>query len=245
MVTQRWARVAAGAPAAGMLLVACDDGDSDESGQPATSTSSTSTTLSQVQLDKQKAQRIVLSAADLSGFTQDPPDPTINPNDTLLPGDACHKDNPLLLRLGTDNDPRGVMSPDFTNSDEVTVGSAATFAETEEDARAVITALSATTFPGCFSPAFTTELQKQAEFTNVSTSTARLPAVTVGDSSIGYRSTVRARYTGVSVTLYFDAVFIQKGRGVALVNVTKATSPYANAERLRLVNPVAERLAAP
>ena len=188
---------------------------------------------------------IVLSAADLPGFTQDPPDPTINPNDAILPGNSCHKDNPLLLRLGTDNDPRGVMSPDFSENDDVTVGSAATFAETEEDARAVIAALSAASFPTCFSPAFTAELQKRPEFTNVSTTTARLPAVAAGDQSIGYRSTVKARVSGTAVTLYFDLVFMQKGRGVAMVNATRATAPYANAARLRLVDLVAERLAAP
>ncbi len=138
-VALRWRGLAAGGIAASMLFVGCGD----ESGAPATTVAPTSTTLSQAQLDDQKAHRIVLTVADVPGFTMEAPDPD---EAGFLPA-TCFNGNALLLRIGRDDDPRGALSPDFADSQDAIVGSAVTFAETEDEARAAFTVLEASSFP--------------------------------------------------------------------------------------------------
>ncbi len=223
-----------------MLLVACGD---DESSAPST-TASTTTTLSQVELDKQKGQRVVLTAADVPGFTQDPPDPDDDSAELEAAANACVNNNPVLVQLGKDADPRGANGQDFSKGEEATLSSSVTFAETEEQARSAITDAGVASFPNCFSRALTAALRAQGTFTNVSVTTAKLPVLTVGDGSVGYRSTARARVAGTAVTLYFDATFIRSGRGVAVIDGFTLGAPFPEAERVRLATLVAQRMAA-
>ena len=125
------------------------------------------------------------------------------------------------------------------------MSSTVSFAETDAEAVASLAAVSGASFPACFSRAFSEELSEQPEFTSVTSTTTRLPAQAVGDQSIGYRVTSKTRYTGVAVTLYSDFVFVRSGRAVALVATMKATNPFPNSTRIRLVSTVAGRMAAP
>ncbi|MGI8810739.1 MAG: hypothetical protein ACR2KK_23410 [Acidimicrobiales bacterium] len=229
-----------------MALVAC--GDDEDSSAPATTTTvapTTSTTLSQIQLDKQKAERIVLTAADVPGFAEEPPDPDDEGDaETEAAILACLNNDPLILRLGEDDDPRGAGSPEFAKGDD-SVSSSVTFAENEDQARAAMTALSASAFPTCFSRALTEGLRRDRTLTNVSATTTRLPALTVGDQSTGIRSVVRFRAQGTAVTVYVDNTFIRTGRALAILDVSTVTTPFPTAERSRLATLTAGRLAAP
>ena len=230
--------------AAVMLFGACGD-DNDSASSTTTVVPATTTTLSQAQLDKQKAQRIVLTAADLPGYTQDPPDTTPDSAEFEAAANACANNNPVIVQLGTDNDPRGAVSPDFSKGEAVTVSSSVTFADTEDQARTVMTDLNAESFAACFSRAFTAELRKDPSFSNVSVSTTKLPAITAGDQSLGYRVVARVRTEGTNVTLNIDFTFIRVGRAIASIDDLSATTPFPAAERLRLATLVAGRMAAP
>jgi hypothetical protein len=225
--------------AAALLLVAC--GDDGESSAPSTTT----TTISQAELDKQKAPRVVLTAADVPGFTQDPPDADEDDTDIEAAANSCLNNDPLLLLLGEDNDPRGASSPEFSRGDTATVYSAVTFGENDDQARASMTALGAAAFPGCFSNALATVLRQEQGFTNVTVDTARLPPITAGDQSVGYRSTVRARASGQAVTFYLDFTFIRSGRGVSVLSGFGFGTPFPEADRARLATTIAGRMAAP
>ena len=229
---------------AGVMLVAC--GDDEESSTPTTA-QATTTTLSQVELDKQKAQRVVLTATDVPGFTQDPPDADDENVELDAAANACVNNNPLLVRLGEDNDPRGAASPDFSQDISATqtasVSSSATFAENDEEARTALTAASAASFPGCFSNALATALRSDPDFTNVTVSTARLPNLNAGDQSVGWRSTARARVSGQNLTFYFDFTFIRSGRGVAVLSGLGVSAPFPEGERGRLASVLAGRMA--
>ncbi len=223
-----------------MLLVACGD---DESSAPAT-TVPPSTTTPQVELDRQKAQRLGLTAADLPGFTM-APDTGGDSADLEAATNACVNNDPLLVRLGEDDDPRGASSADFKRGETLTVHSGVTFGESEDQTRVAMAAIGASSFPGCFSDALTTELRKNATLTDVTVTTTRLPALSVGDESVGYRSTARARVGGQSVTFYFDFTFMRSGRALSVISGLGVNAPFPEADRSRLATTIAGRMAAP
>ena len=234
-------RVAAGIAAA-VLLMGCGD---DESASPATTVApATTTTLSQTELDRQKAQRIVLTAADLPGYTAEPPDPVEGSDRLEEEAAPCFNNNRLIVRVGQPSDQRGA-SADFRKGDGVSVGSAVTFAETEDEARAALTDIGAASFPACFSRVLTADLQGTPGVSNVSATTTRLPALAVGDQSVGYRSVVKARSNGTAVTINLDFTFIRTGRAVAVLDDNSLGTPFPASERGRLATALAGRMAAP
>ncbi len=87
--------------AAVLLFGACGDEEGSAS-STTTVAPATTTTLSQIQLDKAKAQRIVLSATDLPGYTQDRPDLGGDSPEFEAAANACVNNNPLIVALGSD-----------------------------------------------------------------------------------------------------------------------------------------------
>ena len=229
--------------AAAMLFGGC--GDDNDSASSTTTQATTTTTLSQEQLDKQKAQRINLTATDLPGYVIEPPDPTGDSAAFENDVNACLNNNALITRLGDDNDPRGAVSPDFGKGEAVTVSSAVTFAETDDQARTAMADLSAASFAACFSRAFTAEFRRDPSFSNVSVSTTKLPAITAGEQSVGYRVVARVRTEGTNVTLHIDFTFMRVGRAFTALQALQATTPFPEAERLRLAQALAARMALP
>jgi hypothetical protein len=237
-------RVAVCVAVAGTLLVAC--GDDEESSAPTTTVApTTSTTLSQAQLDHQKAERVVLAAADVPGYTMNPPDPSDDRDTYEAAANTCLNNNLVLVQLGDDGDPRGVAGADFSKGDDVSVYSAVTFAETGDRAKAAITDAGAATVGPCLARALAAELRNDPSLTNVSVTSAKLPALTVGDQSLGYRFTVKARAGGTALTTYVDFTFIRSGRGVAVFQDNSDGKVFPEAERARLATVLAGRMAAP
>lgn len=228
--------------AAALAFAAC--GDDGESSAP-TTTGATTTTVSQVQLDKAKAERVVLTAGDLPGYATDPPDPSGDSPEFEAAADACVNANPLIVALGQDADPRGATSPDFSRGDNVRVTSSVTFGASEDAARSVMADLDAASFPACFSQAFTTELRKDASNSNVAVTTTKLPAMAVGDQSVAYRTVARFRTQGANVVLNIDFTFVRVGRGFGSIQDLSAGTAFPDAERLRLAAAMATRMAAP
>jgi hypothetical protein len=228
-----------------LLLVACADDEDAASPTPApTMATAPSATISQVELDKQKAQRAVLTVADVPGFTQDPPD-TSDDADFEAAANACFENNEVLVRLGEDHDPRGVSSPHFSMGERLRVGSGVTFAETEDQARAAIASLTGPSFAGCFGNALAAQLRKQPGVSDVTATTTRLPDLTVGDQSIGYRTTMHFRTGGRAVTFDGDFTFIRAGRGIAVLSGLAESAASSEAERIRLATTIAGRMAGP
>jgi hypothetical protein len=237
-----WTRVGV-AVTAGLLVVACGD-DKESSAPPTTVVPTTSTTLSQIQLDKQKAGHIVLTAADLPGFTANPTSKDEDPEAAAVLY-ACANNDPLFVRLGSATDPRGDMSPDFSTPAGITIGSGVTFGDTEDEARTTVADVSVATFPSCITKATTTAFRKDPRFETVNVTTSRLPTLKIGDQSIGYRSIVRLGAKGNTVTVYLDETFVRSGRAVAFLNDSTPGTALPEAERTRLLTVLAGRMAAP
>ena len=229
-----------------MLLASCGgDGDSSSADRdgPTTTVAPTST-IPPPAADKARAQRIVLTAADVPGFTAKPPDPEEDADDTSDEAVAqCAKNNPLVLE---GDDPRSADSPDFSKGDdEETVSSSATFAETEEAARLFMADIGAPAFAGCFDDAFTKVAAADPEARGVTfkVSTTPLPAPGVGDQSVAYRSVITGSQGRTRVTFNGDFTFIRTGRALAFFAVTKQGAPFRESERMRLASVIARRMA--
>jgi len=231
-----------------VILVLGGCGDDKDSASSATTTvaPATTTTLSQAQLDKQKAQRIVFTAPDLPGYSQDPPDPSsANSAEFESAANVCVNNNPVIVALRSDNDPRGAVSPDFSKGEGITVSSTVTFAETEDQARTALADVSVAPFPACFSKALTAELRKDPTYSNVSVTTTKLPEIKAVDQSVGYLAVAKFRTEGTNVTANFGFTFRRVGRGVASIDDLSVTTAFPAAERLRLATLIAGRMAAP
>ena len=224
-----------------LLLVGCSDGES--SAPSTTGPQVETTTIPPAEADKQRSQRVVLTAGDVPGFTQDPQRDE-NSAEWEAAVNACLNNDVLLTRVGEDNDPRGAKSAQFSKGELFTVASSATFGETEDEARNAMTALGATSFTGCFSDATAAELRRNTTLSTVSVTTAPLPALDVGDQSAGYRSTARVGAGGQAVTYYLDFTFIRSGRGVAVLSGNGFNTPFPDADRSRLATTLAGRMAA-
>jgi hypothetical protein len=232
--------------AAVLVLGGCGDDKDSASSTSTTVAPATTTTLSQAQLDKQKAQRIVFTAPDLPGYSQDPPDPSSDDSPEFeAAANACVNNNPVIVALQGDNSARGADSPHFRKSETVTVSSSVTFAETEDQARTALADVSSASFPACFSRALTAEVRKDPSNTNVSVTTTKLPDITAGDQSLGYRVVVKFRTEGTNLTANFGMTFVRVGRAVASIDDYMLTTAFPAAERLRLVTLIAGRMAAP
>lgn len=233
--------VVALAAAVAVGVGACGGGGSGGPAPPGTTT----TSLSPAQLDKARAQRVVLTAADLPGYTTDPPGAARDSAEFEAAADACVRNNPLIVALGEDDDPRGASSPGFRRGDTVRVTSSVTFGDTEAAARTVMADLGAPSFPACFSAAFTAELRKDAANSDVAVTTTTLPADQLGDQSVAFRTVARFRTQGTNVTLNIDFTFVRVGRGFGSVQDLSATTAFPDAERIRLATALATRMATP
>jgi hypothetical protein len=80
---------------------------------------------------------------------------------------------------------------------------------------------------------------------NVTATTTKRPAITAGDQNVGYRTVIRFRTQGTNVTANADLVFIRVGRAILSLNLSSVTTPYPDAEKLRLATLLAGRMAAP
>ena len=240
----RAGRVRALVGVAGTTILLAGCGGDGESSAP-TTLAATTTTLSQVELDRATAQRVVLGAADLPGFTEVAADPGEEEalDATAAVQEDCFQNNALLVRLGEEGDERGAASPDFEKGD-LTVGSAVTFGETEVAAQSALAELGTASFPDCFSRAVADAIRSDPTLTNVNVTTNRVPAPTAGDEAIGFRSRFGITYSGTRTVVYLDYVFVRSGRAVAALHGANAGEPFPEGERQRLVQVLAGRMAA-
>ena len=230
-----------------MLLVACGGGDSSSADKDRSTTTAapTTTTIPPPAADKARAERIVLTAADVPGFKADPPDPDEDVDASSDEAFArCTNNNPLVV-AGDDN-PRSADSPDFSRGEMETVASSATFAEKEEVATALLTDLSAPAFAGCLEGALAKTFQEAlgSGASPVTVSTTRLPDQALADQAVAYRSVATVPTGRTSkLTLNFDTTFIRKGRALGFLLVLKQGSPFRDSERMRLASLIASRMA--
>lgn len=216
-------RTLTGAAAAVLLVVAACGGGSD---------------LPPAAEDEAAARKVVLSAADLPGYTQEPADP----EDRSSAIDKCVANNPLL---NVEDNPRGASGPDFTKDDDnVQVQSGALFAEKDADAQKAFSDIQAALSSQCLKDEMRNTLEEAVNPGVVvgTVSADMLPAPGGTDQSVAARLTVPLESQDEQLTVYADLTFLREGRGLAGVFTLQAGAPFPDAERTRLADVVGERL---
>ncbi len=190
--------------------------------------------------DKAKAEQIVLTSADLPGFTAEADDTS---DSSANPLDACLKNNPLLTN---DEKPRGANGTDFSKDDgNVRVSSGAVLGQTETEARQAFSDLKGALLGQCVKDGLKASIGDGAgagltvgEVTAESLTTAK-----VADEVVASRLTVPLEAGGQQLSVFVDLTILRQGRVFAGVFDTSSGSPFPDAERSRLVSLVGQRMA--
>ena len=189
--------------------------------------------------DKAKAERMVLTLADVPGMTQDPPDEE-EPDDTF--SDKCLAHNPTLT---THPKPRGADGPEFSKDDgEVQISSAVFFTETEAEARRAFTDLKKALGEQCLKDGIKGVIEESGEgdIAVRSVNASPLPSVEGVDESGGSRVTLDVTAEGERLDLHFDVQYLRHGRAMGGLFTSGVRSPFPEGERTRLSNVLARRL---
>ena len=220
-----------------VLVPACGGDDSDSADTTAPPTTARAT----AELDKARAGRIVLTGADLPGYTEDvsaEEDPAVDEAFA-----ACVENDPVLTADPATN-PRTVDGSDFDKSDEQSVSSSAVIAETEDQARAAMGRLREQGVLDCLGTNFREELGETlgSEATLRSVDVDELPVAAAGDESVGLRLVATIGVEGETVRVTADVTAIRRERAVAFLVTNGVNSPFPQAERTDLATKMAGRM---
>ena len=188
--------------------------------------------------DKAMAERIVLTAADLPGFTMEPEE---TDTDAATGFEDC-VDNPLL---GGEDNPRSVDGADFTQDDgDLRVRSGAFVAAKVDEARSAFSDIAAALPGQCLKEGLARAIRDGADrgLTVRDITAAPLPKVEGAEDYAATRLTVPIEVGRQRVSLYVDMTFLRKGRVLAGVFTFRSGAPFLDSERTRLVDLVGERL---
>lgn len=229
------------------LLAGCGGDDDSESSESKTdSTTAPATTRPTAEQDKQRAGRIVLTAADLPGYTEDTSSDDDDDDEVDRAFAACVQNDPVLTAQEP-ADPRTVEGKDFEKSaEQQLVSSKASIAETAEQAQAALAQLRNQTVLNCLERAFRPELQKSLDAGDTlnSLNVTTLPVASVGDESVGFRIAATVTTSGQRVPITFDFTIIRRERAVAFLLTTAVARSFSNSERDALASKMADRMAA-
>lgn len=222
-----------------MVLWGCGDDDS----QSSTRATAPPTTRDPVAVDKERATRIVLTAADLPGYTGSTrPEQDAEQLENAFA--ACVENDPVILAKETAN-PRTVHGKDFSKGDALSVRSKATIAETEDQARTAVAKLRSKTVLDCLTRAVRAESTKALDpgITLTSVTVTSLPVASVGDEAVGARILLTLAAQGETVRVSSDVTVIRKERAVAFLSTNGSGTAFPESERASLAAKLADRMA--
>ena len=222
-----------------VLVPACGGGDSEESSD---ATTAPTTGRATAEVDKARAGRIVLTGADLPGYTEDASADEDSPE--VDKAFATCVDNDPILTAEPDTNPRTVDGSDFDKTDEMSVSSSATIGETEDQARKAIAQLRGQGVLDCMGRSFREELSESlgAQALLREVSVEKLPVAAAGDESVGLRLLATIGVANQSVRVSSDVTAIRRERAVAFLVTTGVNEPFPEVERTALANKMASRM---
>ena len=223
-----------------LLLVALTGCGGDDSSSDTPSTSPPPT-RPQAEVDKERAARTVLTAADLPGYTEDT-SPDTQGSDAAVA--KCVKDAAILTAKEATN-PRTVEGKKFQKTEETSVISKATVAETEDQAKAALNEVRSKTVVDCIGREARAELVKGLDpgVTITSVTVTVQTVAPVGDEATGVRFAVTLTAQGDTARVMSDTTFIRKDREIAFLTTATVNSSFPESERASLATKMAGRMA--
>ena len=192
------------------------------------------------QEDRARAERIVLTDADLPGLARQDDDDADDEDD---PFRKCLNDNQVLVDLG--EGPRSAEAT-FGDAEETVVrSSAVNLAENDDDAEAAFDEVERPTFVGCFEDAIATGFDEgigeSANLENLEVD--ELSVDEYGDETVAYRATVDVVAAQERLSLAFDYVFFRVDRAIAVLFSFDVGQTFDEADRNRLSEVLTDRMA--
>lgn len=222
-----------------VFVPACGGGDSESSD----TTNAPTTARATAEVDKARAGRIVLTGADLPGYTEDAATDEDDDPEVDRAFATCVKNDPILT-AEPDTNPRTVDGSDFEKTDELSVGSTATIGETEDQAKKAISRLREEGVLDCMGTSFREELAKSvpsgASLRDVSVE--KLSVAAAGDESVGLRLVAVLAVRSESVRVTSDITAIRRERAVAFLVTTGVGTSFPEGERTALATKMAGRM---
>lgn len=188
--------------------------------------------------DKKRAERMVLTLADLPGFVVDPEEDDGKVSDL----NECVNGNPTWTE---DPKPRGFSSPDFSKDDgNVVVSSGAVLTVEVSEAQKAMADMREALASECLREGLKASVLDGADsgVSVRSVQTTPQPGPTYGDESVASRTVMQISAPGERLTMNVDFVFLRSGRMLAGVFTLQIGSPFPDAERNRLAALVESRM---
>ena len=230
-------RLAVAAALAPLVLARCghDGSVSITSGAPAVARTDAGSARGPV-----TAQRIVLTAADLPGYSVDPgPDPDATSAGAAADFQQCAGAGAAALA----DENQTAQSPGFRLGTTISISSLATLAVDEATATAAMNDLSRPAMHVCVTGLLRSVLERDVRVPVTSASTELLPGAR-GSELVTWRTTMNYTSGGSKHVAYSDLTFLRSGRALASLFAFQKGEPFSTSERNRLVGIMSSRMAA-
>jgi len=230
-----------------LLASACGSG-SKSSSTTTTTAPTTTTTIPPADVDKTKAQAIVLTQADVGSDYKPEEEEEGDDEEESPEADQAFKDcsqnNPFL---NSESEDRSAES-EFNKDELTSVSSQVEFWTNEAEVKGAFDLLAQDAFATCLNGAFQKLFAEIGEGEKVAITDVQSVKKTVvaagSDQSTGIQTSLNIAAGPIKIKLFIDMAFVRKGRAGVLFMATGANAPFPPAEQDRFVATLTQRLVA-
>ncbi len=237
---------------AALATAAC--GSSGSSAAKSTTTSTTSAQASAaLTTDRSLASAANLSLSDFpAGWTSQPASSSkVTSGQYGAQLASCLGTTPAQLG---ENDPATVESPDFSDSNNDTASSQVTYNSSDSQVSAAFSLLKSSRLPSCISHVVNEVVSYEVDHPSNPSDTlpsgatvgnatfSQMSFPSYGDESLAFQLAIPITVSPLNITVYDDAVFVQKGRAAVEMTFTSTVSPFDPTMAEQLTSAVVGRL---
>ncbi len=190
------------------------------------------------------AQRVVLTATDLPGYSVEP---GLQPDAASAEAAASFQQCAGAGAAALGHDHRTAQSPGFRRGTSTSISSLATLAVDEVQARAAMEDLSRPNMNACVSGLLRAVLEhdRKVPVTSATSQIVETPGVGRGTEAVTWRTALELTAGGPRQLAYSDLTFLRSGRVLASLFDFQLGTPFPAEEHGRLVSAMSDRMGRP